>query len=110
MVINLLLRQKMLSNNSRSNRNLLDRPRPVVQHRVDPYFRLLSQFYEPLFLLNVLGQTRGEHTTVHSDLSDERSRRRRLLRNLAYVCNYDKGGSSCTAIGLEDSKPATESG
>jgi hypothetical protein len=28
--------------------------------------------------------------------------RRRFLRNLAYVCDFEKGGDSCTAIGLEN--------
>ncbi|KAK1143894.1 hypothetical protein N8T08_006009 [Aspergillus melleus] len=70
--------------------------------RLDPYTRLLSRFYEPLFLLAALGQTRGEHTPKPPDLGLEHTQRRRFLRNLAYICDFQKGGASCTAIGLED--------
>ncbi|PWY90894.1 hypothetical protein BO70DRAFT_307279 [Aspergillus heteromorphus CBS 117.55] len=72
--------------------------------RLDAYKRLLGRFYEPLFLLRVLGQTRGQHTVSPPDHSLEQARRRKFLRNLAYVCDFTKGGSSCTAIGLEDSE------
>ncbi|GLA56169.1 hypothetical protein AnigIFM63604_005039 [Aspergillus niger] len=76
----------------------------VGRPRLGAYNRLLSRFYEPLFLLRVLGQTRGQHTPGPPDHSLEQARRRRFLRNLAYVCDFTKGGSSCTAIGLEDSE------
>lgn len=76
----------------------------VGRPRLGAYNRLLSRFYEPLFLLRVLGQTRGQHTLDPPDHSLEQARRRKFLRNLAYVCDFTKGGSSCTAIGLEDSE------
>ncbi|GKZ26025.1 hypothetical protein AbraIFM66951_003203 [Aspergillus brasiliensis] len=76
----------------------------VGRPRLDAYKRLLGRFYEPLFLLRVLGQTRGQHTVGPPDHSLEQARRRKFLRNLAYVCDFTKGGSSCTAIGLEDSE------
>ena len=78
------------------------KPGRVGVPRLDAYQRLLGRFYEPLFLLKVLGQTRGHHTTVPPDLNLEQGRRRVFLRNLAYICDFEKGGSSCTAIGLED--------
>ncbi|KAF2644767.1 hypothetical protein P280DRAFT_358224, partial [Massarina eburnea CBS 473.64] len=66
----------------------------------------LRRFYEPLVLLYTLGSTRGEHT--HTDPSSEdishltlRHLRRIFLTELAYVCDYDKGGDTVTAIGLE---------
>ena len=80
------------------------KPGRVGAPRLDAYQRLLDRFYEPLFLLKVLGQTRGHHTAVPPDLNLEQERRRVFLRNLAYICDFEKGGSSCTAIGLEDSK------
>ncbi|KAI1661202.1 hypothetical protein F4813DRAFT_346782 [Daldinia decipiens] len=71
---------------------------------MDPYSRLLRRFYEPLILLRVLGQTRGTHTLVsQDDKSQSRQfRRRRLLRNLSYLCDYEKGGDTTSSIALED--------
>ncbi|KAH8710108.1 hypothetical protein GQ44DRAFT_830486 [Phaeosphaeriaceae sp. PMI808] len=75
--------------------------------RLDPQERLLSRFYEPLVLLYTLGGTRREHTCAklsnqenvsHMPLQDVR---RRFLSELAYMCDYDKGGDTVTAIGLE---------
>ena len=86
------------------NQQPFTKPGRVGAPRLDAYQRLLDRFYEPLFLLKVLGQTRGHHTTVPPDLNLEQARRRVFLRNLAYICDFEKGGSSCTAIGLEDSK------
>ncbi|KAI0012585.1 hypothetical protein F4779DRAFT_567224 [Xylariaceae sp. FL0662B] len=70
--------------------------------RVDPYWRLLCQFYEPLVLLRVLGQIRGMHITSPEDESTTQFKRRRLLRNLSYLCDYDKGGETTSSIGLEE--------
>ncbi|GAW15711.1 hypothetical protein ANO14919_051300 [Xylariales sp. No.14919] len=62
------------------------------------YFQLWRRFYEPLVILRILGNTRGEHsprplqqTSVH-----------RFLDNLAYLCDYLKGGLTTSAVGLED--------
>ncbi|CAG8153676.1 unnamed protein product, partial [Penicillium salamii] len=76
-------------------------PIGVGPPRFDPYQRLLARFYEPLFLLRALGQTRGGHTPRPLSLNALMERRRRFLQNLAYVCDFEKGGDSCTAIGLE---------
>lgn len=78
-------------------------PERIGRPRLDKYQRLLSRFYEPLLLLGVLGQTYGNHTTVPRELNPERARRRKFLRNLSYICDYKKGGESCTAVALEDS-------
>ena len=86
------------------NQQPFTKPGRVGAPRLDAYQRLLNRFYEPLFLLKVLGQTHGHHTTVPPDLNLEQARRRVFLRNLTYICDFEKGGSSCTAIGLEDSK------
>jgi hypothetical protein len=80
---------------------------PCKRPRLDPHERQLSRFYEPLVLLHTLGSTRGEIT--RDTLSIEQSVpylplkhvRRRLLNELAYMCDYDKGGDTVTAIGLE---------
>jgi hypothetical protein len=77
-------------------------PIGVGTPRLDPYRRLIARFYEPLFLLKALGQTRGEHTPQPTNSDARMEKRRRFLQNLAYVCDFKKGGDSCTAIGLED--------
>ncbi|KAL3457468.1 hypothetical protein BJX64DRAFT_293146 [Aspergillus heterothallicus] len=70
--------------------------------RLDPYRKLLARFYEVLFLLKSLGQTRGSHTPEPPTLDSHQARRRKFLRNLSYICEFMKGGDACTAIALED--------
>jgi hypothetical protein len=68
--------------------------------------KLLHRFYEPLGLLFALGKTRGEHThkTLPSfeqvDSLTVQQLRRQFLDELAFLCDYKKGGDSCTAIAL----------
>ncbi|KAI8944734.1 hypothetical protein F4801DRAFT_172088 [Xylaria longipes] len=64
---------------------------------LDQYSKLWNRFYEPLILLRVLGQTRGDHSPRLQEQPLYR-----VLNNLSYLCDYDKGGSTTTAIGLED--------
>ncbi|KAF2257427.1 hypothetical protein BU26DRAFT_383799, partial [Trematosphaeria pertusa] len=65
------------------------------------------RFYEPLVLLYTLGRTRGEHTCAVLSTQENVSHlplkelRRKFLSELAYACDYDKGGDTVTAIGLE---------
>lgn len=93
------------STSAEHTRQFPSRPQRVGPPRLDPYQRLINRFYEPLVLLQILGQTRGGHTTNDSDdLGPEQKCRRMFLRNLSYVCDFEKGGKSCTAIGLENSK------
>ena len=74
--------------------------------RLDPQQRQLSRFHEPLVLLFTLGRTRGERTCgvsaredlAHLPIQDVR---RTFLSDLAYMCDYDKGGKTVTAIGLQ---------
>lgn len=78
-----------------------------TQPRFNPHHRQLSRFYEPLVLLHTLGSTRGEHTCVELSTQEDVSQiplkelRRIFLSELAYTCDYDKGGETVTAIGLE---------
>ncbi|KAI0799501.1 hypothetical protein GGR55DRAFT_692588 [Xylaria sp. FL0064] len=62
------------------------------------YFRLWRRFYEPLVLLKILGKTRGEH----SPKPEQQSPVHRFLDNLAYLADHQKGGSTTSAIGLEN--------
>lgn len=83
-------------------RDLDINPKRVGRPRLDPHQRLLSRFYEPLFLLNALGQTRGNHTIPPVEPDAGRAQVRRFLQNLCYICDFKKGGSACTAVGLEE--------
>lgn len=79
------------------------RPGRVGRPRLDHYMRLLHRFYEPLILLGVLGVTRGAHsTTTDRAIGPDGMARRRLLQNLSYMCDFDKGGPTTTSIGLEE--------
>lgn len=66
--------------------------------------KLLHRFYEPLVLLFALDRVQGDH--LYSDskwrpLHDttDKELRRRFLDSLSYICDYQKGGDTITAIG-----------
>ncbi|KAJ5742559.1 uncharacterized protein N7511_011291 [Penicillium nucicola] len=69
---------------------------------LNPYQKLLRRFYEPLFLLETLGQARGEHNTAVPMMDPRIAHRRKFLQNLSYICDFEKGGNSCTALGVEE--------
>jgi hypothetical protein len=70
--------------------------------------RVLHRFYEPLVLLYVLDRTQGDHlarpTYERLPLEDITAKelRRRFLDSLSYICDFDKGGDTTTAIMLAD--------
>lgn len=76
----------------------------VGRPRLDPYQRLLNRFYESLCLLSALGQTRGGHTPEPIARNEAEACRRRFMGYLAYLCDFDKGGISCTALAIEDAQ------
>ena len=76
----------------------------VGRPRLDPYLKLLSRFYESLCLLLALGQTRGGHTPEPIARNEAEACRRRFMGYLAYLCDFDKGGISCTALAIEDAQ------
>ena len=78
------------------------KPKIVGRPRFDPYHKVLSRFYEPLVLLQLLGKSRGNHQPKPHDLNAGQALRRDFLRNLSYICDFEKGGDTCTAIGLAD--------
>jgi hypothetical protein len=75
--------------------------------RLDPHQRILSRFYEPLILLCTLGRTRGEHRPADFPWSTDVTSwpvkyiRRLFLNQLAFLCDYDTGGDSVTAISIQ---------
>lgn len=66
--------------------------------------KLLHRFYEPLVLLHVLDKIQGDHVprqredSKDPDYATRTELRRRFLESLAYVCDYEKGGDTMTAI------------
>jgi OTT_1508-like deaminase len=72
--------------------------------RLDAHKRLLSRFYEPLVLLHVLDRN-GEQRVPRSHQEDfstsAQELRRNFLEQLAYICDFVKGGDSVTAVALE---------
>jgi hypothetical protein len=87
---------------NQSSQSGLSKPNYTAGPRLDPYWRLLNRFFEPLVLLFVLGSTRGKHSESPHEVDTLEGCRRRLLDNLSYICDFTKGGESTTAIGLEE--------
>ncbi|RGP77966.1 hypothetical protein FLONG3_3923 [Fusarium longipes] len=69
--------------------------------RTDKYMRLLSRLFEFLAVFYILKGTNGPHTAISQSRTDQQSVRRRFLTGLCYLCDYRKGGSTTTSIGLE---------
>lgn len=67
--------------------------------------KVLRRFYEPLLLLNALGQIRGERIKAQSDTDDLspniQKLRRSFVDGIAYICAYEKGSRRVTAAALE---------
>ncbi|KAI9744848.1 MAG: hypothetical protein M1818_001773 [Claussenomyces sp. TS43310] len=78
-----------------------------LRPRFCPEDKLLKRFYEPLVLLHVLDR-QDEQRISRSGVDDSclpdiqvRELRRILLDQLAYICDYLKGGATVTAMALE---------
>lgn len=88
---------------------MLKKKKPISPNapRLDPHQRILSRFYEPLILLCTLGRTRGEHRPADFPRSADvtiwplKYVRRLFLNQLAFLCDYDTGGDSVTAISIQ---------
>ena len=84
----------------------MDRGKASKTPRLCPEHRFQSRFYEPLVLLHVLDRN-GERQILHTPrdsalvLIDARELRRSFFDQLAYVCDYIKGGDTVTAVALE---------
>ena len=61
------------------------------------YFSLIHRFFEPLVTLFLLGKHRGRGEPAPRQPGTLRS----VLSDLAFICDYKKGGATTTAIGLE---------
>ena len=67
--------------------------------------KVLRRFYEPLLLLNALGQIRGKRIKPESDTNslspNIQKLRRSFVDGIAYICAYEKGSRRVTAAALE---------
>jgi hypothetical protein len=73
----------------------------------------MKRFYEPLVLQHILDPTRGSHIrweplgSLDESEVDDCKLRRSFVDSLAYICDFQKGGATVTAIALE-TRPAGE--
>jgi hypothetical protein len=67
--------------------------------------KVLRRFYEPLLLLEALGEVRGERIRLDSTVDDAGTNQRKIRRSfadgIAYVCAYRTDGDYVTAAALE---------
>jgi hypothetical protein len=74
---------------------------------VELKLKVVHNFYEPLLLLNALGQVRGKRIkpelNLDSPTSDHQRARRSFADGIAYICAYDRGPDFVTAAALENS-------
>lgn len=96
----MLPQEARLTRHSTFSSTFEHKPKLVGRPRLDPYHKILSRFYEPLLLLRLLGRSRGNPEPKPHDLNQVQATRRDFLRNLSYICDFEKGGDTCTAIGL----------
>jgi hypothetical protein len=73
--------------------------------------KVLRRFYEPLLLLNALGQVRGNRIKPDLDSAtsgpNHQKTRRSFADGIAYICAYNKGPDYVTATALERSPQGT---
>ncbi|KXH30535.1 hypothetical protein CNYM01_02946 [Colletotrichum nymphaeae SA-01] len=70
--------------------------------RMEPYARLRFRLYEALTLLFIIRPIGGPHVVSQLGNHTMQDLRRRFLKNLAFFCDYRKGGSTATAIAVEN--------
>ncbi|KIV94910.1 hypothetical protein PV10_02631 [Exophiala mesophila] len=75
------------------------------QHRqYDANSKLLSRFYAPLTLLKVLDPCRGAQQPdliLDTSFNEQATLWRDFLDQLAYLCDFEKGGDTVTAIAVQ---------
>ena len=70
--------------------------------RLDKYNALIHRLFEILILSDILKKVHGSHSTVNHDLSSITGVRRRFLKNLSFICDYDKGGRTTSTVAVEE--------
>lgn len=73
--------------------------------RFVPYSKLIYRLYEALYMLDILKHNiLGPHHVANLDFSTLLAVRRRFLGNIAFFCDYTKGGRTSTAVAIEDGR------
>lgn len=70
--------------------------------RLDNNKRLLFRLWEALCLAYFVRPVRGPPLVTHYDSTSHIATRRRFVRNLAFICDYKKGGVSSTSVSVEE--------
>ncbi|KAH8653512.1 hypothetical protein BX600DRAFT_526709 [Xylariales sp. PMI_506] len=70
--------------------------------RLDPYSRLMTRLHEAMVLVSLLPRIHLQHQRPVYNLSNVADVRRRFLKNVAFVCDYTKGGDTVTAVSVEN--------
>ena len=70
--------------------------------RLDRQAKLMARLYEVLFLIRCLGQTRGPRTFCAAPAFPEQDKRRSFFKSVALICDYKRGGETCTAFGIAE--------
>ncbi|RVD88928.1 uncharacterized protein DFL_003092 [Arthrobotrys flagrans] len=99
------VKKKRKRRSSGVSSDVVSYPAPdVCPPQVSP--KLWRRFYEPLVLLVAYGKSQGPHfKSIDREYrwsDDNEDIRRRFLDQLAYVCDYERGGDTVTAIAIED--------
>lgn len=82
--------------------NYLYPPKPELDV-VPVKAKLLRRFYEPLVLLHVLDPSRGSRIPQSISNGDCKNKlRRSFIDSVAYICDYKKGGDTCTAAAMQE--------
>lgn len=70
--------------------------------RLDKYDALVRRLFEILMLSDIIKKVHESHSIVSHDLSSIAGVRRRFLKNLAFICDYDKGGPTTSTVAVEE--------
>ncbi|UQC87193.1 uncharacterized protein CLUP02_12695 [Colletotrichum lupini] len=70
--------------------------------RMEPYARLRYRLYEALLLLSIIRPIVGPHVVSQLGTYTTQDVQRRFFKNLAFLCDYRKGGRTATAIAVEN--------
>ncbi|EXA35184.1 hypothetical protein FOVG_13945 [Fusarium oxysporum f. sp. pisi HDV247] len=76
----------------------------VVPLPRNKYQKLIARLYEAMIMLWIEQPIQGPHITANHDNISLIASRRRFMTGLAYICDWDKGGSTTTSIAVQDSE------
>jgi hypothetical protein len=78
-------------------------------HSLNANGKFLRRFYEPLVLLKFLDPTRGAHhpdPITERGLDEHSKLWRSYVDQISFVCDFEKGGNTVTAVAVQKSNEA----